>query len=94
MNSYETIMLLSSKVDDDARKEVYENIKNYLNENGTIIKTEELGKRKMAYEVRGESEAYYYVIEFDSNSECVYELERQYRITDEVIKFMTIKKDD
>ena len=48
----------------------------------------------MAYEVRGESEAYYYIIEFDSNSECVRELERQYRITDEVIKFMTIKKDD
>ncbi len=94
MNSYETIMLLSSKVDDDARKEAFERFKNYLSENGNLNSTEELGKRKMAYEVKGESEAYYYVIKFDSNSECVRELERQYRITDEVIKYMTIKKDD
>ncbi len=93
MNNYETIMILSGKVDDEARKNAFEKFVKLLNENGTINKIEEFGKRKLAYEVKKENEAYYYVINFNSNVDCVSELERQYRITDEVIKYMTIKVD-
>lgn len=94
MNNYETIMILSGKVDDEARKTAFEKFVKLLNENGTINKIEEIGKRKLAYEVKKEKEAYYYVIYFEADRECVAELERQYRITDEVLKFMTIKADD
>lgn len=94
MNNYETVMILSGKVDNEARKKAFEKFVKLLNENGKIKKIDELGKKKLAYEVRKENEAYYYVIYFEADRECVAELERQYRITDEVLKFMTIKADD
>ena len=91
MNNYETIMVLSSKVDDEKRKEVIKRIEDYIKENGKITKIDDIGIRKLAYEVKKHKEGYYYVIYFDAKSECIGELERLYRITDEVIKFMTVK---
>ena len=47
----------------------------------------------MAYEVRKHNEAYYYVIYFESEPDFIIELERNYRIIDEIIKFIVVKQD-
>ena len=52
-----------------------------------------MGKRKLAYDVKKFSEGFYAVFYFEANSDLIAELERNYRITDEIIKFMTVKKD-
>ena len=51
-----------------------------------------MGKRKLAYEIKKNKEAYYMQINFESEPEAITELERIYRITDEILKFITIKK--
>ena len=51
-----------------------------------------MGKRKLAYEIKKNKEAYYMQINFESKPEAITELERIYRITDEILKFITIKK--
>ena len=51
-----------------------------------------MGKRKLAYEINKNREAYYVQFNFESKPETIAELERVYRITDDVLKFITIKK--
>ena len=51
-----------------------------------------MGKRKLAYEIKKNKEAFYVQFNFESNPEAITELERVYRITDDILKFITIKK--
>lgn len=94
MNKYETVILIKSDITEEKRNDVIDTIKKYLNENGKITKIDELGIRKLAYVVQKYKEAYYYVIEFNSNAENIAELERIYRITDEILKFIVVRKED
>ena len=82
-----------NKYEED-RKNAIEKIKNYIEKNGEIKKTEDMGKRKLAYEVKKNKEGYYYIIEFTTNPENITELERIYRITDEILKFIVVRQDD
>lgn len=56
-----------------------------------ISKVERLGKRKMAYEVKGQEEGFYVLFNFRSKTAAVNELERQFRFSDQVLKFQTLK---
>ena len=53
-----------------------------------------MGKRKLAYEVKKNSEGYYVLINFEANPEFIAELERVYRITDGILKFIVVRKED
>ena len=64
-----------------------------INKDGKVEKVEELGKRKLAYEIKKNKEAYYVVINFESNPAAIAELERNYRIDDQIIKFIVIKEE-
>ena len=94
MNKYETVMILDCNISEEDRKNEIEKIKNYIEKNGEIKKIEDMGKRKLAYEVKKNKEGYYYIIEFSTNPENIAELERIYRITDEILKFIVVRQDD
>jgi small subunit ribosomal protein S6 len=61
---------------------------------GTIIKVEKWGKRKLAYEIKKQSNGYYVLIDFAGKSTINDELERNFKIDDKILKFMTIMRDD
>ena len=94
MNKYETVILISNKITEEQRKDVINKIKKLISANGKVIKTEEIGERKLPYEIRKNSKAFYYVINFESDAGFISELERNYRITDEIIKFIVIRQED
>lgn len=94
MNKYETVMIINSKITEEDREKVINKIKSVIEVNGTIISTEAYGVKKLAYEVKNNSEGYYYIIQFESDSETIRELERIYRITDEVLKFIVVRMDE
>jgi len=94
MNQYETIFIMNNQIAKEEQKTVIESITNYIKENGKIVKEDDIGARKLAYEVKKQKEGYYYLIEFEANPNIISELERIYRITDTVLKFITIRKDD
>ena len=94
MNKYETVMILDCNISEEDRKNAIEKIKNYIEKNGEIKKTEDMGKKKLAYEIKKNKEGYYYIIEFTTNPENITELERIYRITDEILKFIVVRQDD
>ena len=51
-----------------------------------------MGRKKLAYEIKKNKEGFYVVLDFEAKPEFIAELERIYRITDEIIKFIVIKK--
>ena len=53
-----------------------------------------MGKRKLAYEIKKNKEAYYIQFDFEAKPESITELERVYRITDDILKFIVIRKED
>jgi small subunit ribosomal protein S6 len=59
---------------------------------GTIIKAEKWGKRRLAYEIRKQSNGFYVLLDFAGKSAIIDELERNLKIDDKVLKFMTIMK--
>ncbi len=61
---------------------------------GTIIKIEKWGKRRLAYEIKKQTNGYYVLIDFAGKSAINDELERNFKIDDRVLKFMTIMKED
>ena len=94
MNKYETVFIINPNVEDAGVKALIEKFSNLINNDGKVEKVEELGKKKLAYEIKKNNEGNYVVINFEANPELIKELERIYRITDEVIKFIVIRKDE
>ena len=94
MNKYESVILVSNKIKDEERKNTVNNIEKLISVNGINIELEELGEKTLAYEIRKHKKAFYYVINFEANSDFINELHRNYRIMENIIKFMTIKKED
>ena len=94
MNKYETVILVSAIITDEQRNEVVSKIQKLISAKGKLIETEEKGKRKMAYEVKKHTEAFYYVLNFESEADFIAELQRNYRIIDEIIKFIVVKQDE
>lgn len=93
MNKYETIFLMKDNLTEEQKNAVIEKIKSYIAANGTITKIDDLGIKKLAYEIRQYKQAHYYLIEFESEASKIQELERIYRITDEILKFIVTRKE-
>ena len=94
MNKYESVVIINPNLEAEGIKALIAKISDLINSNGTVSSVEELGKRKLAYEIKKQQEGIYEVINFESKPEAIAELERIYRITDEILKFITIRKED
>lgn len=92
MNNYETIFLMKDDITEEQRNTVIEEIREYLTKNGKISVEENLGKKKLAYKVREYEYAYYYLIQFVGKADIISELERKYRINENILKFITIRR--
>ena len=92
MNKYESVIIINPNIDEAALKALEEKLTGLINENGKVEEVVEMGKRKLAYEINKNREAYYVQFNFESKPDAITELERIYRITDDVLKFITIKK--
>jgi small subunit ribosomal protein S6 len=62
--------------------------------NGTVEKADKWGVRKLAYRVQKYGEGLYVLIQFSSSPDLVKEIERRMRVTDFVIKFITVRIDE
>ena len=91
MNKYESIIIVNPNVDEAGLKALEEKFTGLINENGKVESVEQMGKRKLAYDIKKFKEATYVLFNFVANPELIAELERVYRITDDVIKFITVR---
>jgi len=92
MRHYETLFVLKPTLTDEEKQQKIDFIKEVITKNGgQIVATEDIGVRKLAYPIQKFERGHYYIIYFTAPSETVRELERIYRITEEIIRFLTIK---
>ena len=94
MNKYESVVIVNPNVEKDQLKDLEKMFTDMINKEGKVEKVEELGKKKLAYKVRKNDEGIYVVFYFEANPTLIDELERNYRITDEIIKFIVIRVDE
>ena len=94
MNKYESVIIINPSLEEQGIKDVITNFTDLINSDGKVENVDEMGRRKLAYEIKKQSEGYYVVYTFEANPEFITELERIYRITDSVMKFITIRKED
>lgn len=92
MNKYESVIIINPNVDENAIKALIERFSTLINSDGKVEEVKELGKKKLAYEVKKNQEGFYIVFDFEANPSLIAEIERNYRITDDIIKFIVVKK--
>ena len=94
MNKYELALVVSAKIEDDARTATVEKAKEYITRaGGTVTEVEDWGKKKLAYEIQKMSEGYYYFIQFEAAATTPAAVERDVRIMDNVLRFLVVKKE-
>lgn len=94
MNKYELALVVSAKIEDDARAQVVDKAKAIIEKaGGTVTDVEEWGKKRLAYEIQKMKEGYYYFIQFDGNTESPAQVEANVRIMESVIRYLCVRKD-
>lgn len=93
MNKYESVIIVNPNLEEESVKNLIKKFSDLINTDGTVASVEEKGKRKLAYEIKKQKEGFYIVFKFEAKPELISELERNYRITDEVMKFIVIKEE-
>lgn len=63
-------------------------------EGGTVVKTEAMGRRKLAYPIQKKTEGHYTLFEIEGSGQEIAELERRFRVNDAVIRFITVRVDE
>ena len=94
MSKYELAVVVSAKLEDDARAEVIEKVKALVTRfGGNITDVDEWGKKRLAYEIQKMKEAYYDFIHFESETTTPGEIEERIRIMDGVIRYLCVKQE-
>ncbi len=89
---YEGMYILSATLSDESRKKAWEKILNGITEKtGEIHKIHEQGRKRLAYEVNGKREGYYYIIYFTIPTQCINELWKEYHLHEDLIRFLTVQ---
>ena len=94
MRKYEAIFILRPSIEEDKRVEEIEKYKSIISADGEIEKVEEWGNRKLAYEIEKIRDGYYVLVTFKANPTLPKELERNFKISDEVIRYIIVNLED
>ena len=95
MNKYELCVVISAKIEDDARADVLEKVKALVERaGGTISDIDEWGKKKLAYEIQKMTEGYYYFIHFEAEPTAPRQIEDRLRIVDDILRFLCVSMEE
>jgi small subunit ribosomal protein S6 len=91
MNRYETIFIIEPDTGEDGRGQIIQKVRDIIaNYNGALIEMDEWGTKKLAYEIRRKLRGYYVRADYCGTGDLVAEMERNFRIDDRLLKYMTI----
>ena len=94
MNKYEAMYIVNPNVADDARAALVERFSGIVtNGGGNVEKIDDWGKRKLAYEIDDLTEGHYILMHFESESSLPKELERNFKISEDVMRFLVSRKE-
>lgn len=94
MTKYESLYVISTTLDDEAIAAKIAKFKEIVEtNNGTVteVNTDSWGKRRLAYAINYETEGYYVLMTFEGDSELPKELERNFNIDENILRFIVTK---
>lgn len=94
MNKYELALVVSAKIEDDARTDTVEKAKELIAKfGGAVTNVEDAGKKRLAYEIQKMKEGFYYFIQFDAESDVPAQVEAQVRIMEPIVRYLCVRQD-
>lgn len=95
MKAYEVMLLIDPSLDEEAYAAVVAKATGVITSQGGVVDaSDDWGKRRLAYEIDGKTDGAYNVTRFHAMPEAVAELDRVLHITDPVVRFMIVRRDD
>jgi len=92
MNKYEVMYVIDAALEENARNELISYFSGIVEKNaGTIDRVDEWGKRRLAYAINYKTEGYYVLMYIQAPSELPRELERNFQINDNVLRYLVIR---
>lgn len=92
MRKYEAMYIIKPDLEQEVTKELIQKFQDIITDNGgEIEKVTETGKRRLAYEIKDFKEGYYVLVNFQAEPNVILELERVFRITENIIRYLVIK---
>ena len=93
--AYELLFLVSPTLEEEVREATFKRIDSAITAQGGVVdKVEEWGKRKLAFEVNRLTDGDYSLIDFHADPKDIAEIDRVLRITDAVVRFMIVRRED
>ena len=94
MHKYEVMFIIRPDTAEDEVEKIVSQMEGFVTgAGGKMVKVEKLGRRKMAYRIQRQREGFYVLFVLEGPPSTVNELERRMRVTDSVIKFLTVRVD-
>lgn len=95
MRDYELVFLIQPNLEDEERAVLVENVQGWIEAaGGQIAKLDYWGQRKLAYPIRDFQEGYYILVQLQLPPEGVRELERRFQISEQVLRYLTVRLSD
>ena len=94
MNKYETIFIVDAELNEEARAPVIERFKSMIESSGQLDSIDEWGTRRLAYPINDKLEGFYVYVIYSAPTDFPSELERVFKITDSILKFLIIRKEE
>lgn len=91
MGKYETVFVVSCELDEEAAKALSEKFQGMIAEHGAIDQVTDWGKKRLAYPINDLEEGYYTLVNYHAPAEFIAELERVFKITDGILRFLTVR---
>ena len=95
MRRYESVWVVDGDLPDEEVKAAIDKFTRIIDsQGGMLVGVDEWGRKKLAYKINRATRGYYVLTDFAGTPETVKELERNYRIDDRIIRYLTVKKSD
>ncbi|SHJ57068.1 SSU ribosomal protein S6P [Geosporobacter subterraneus DSM 17957] len=94
MRKYEAMFIMKSNLEEERRNEVINKFKSIIESDGEIESVDEWGNRKLAYPIQKLNDGYYVLINFKAGADLPKELDRNFKISDDVIRHMIVNLEE
>ena len=95
MRRYETVFIMNPELAEDQHQLLFGKLSGLVPmDQGMLVKLDEWGHKRLAYEIKKHTRGYYVLMDFCGDGALVKEIERNLRLDDRVLKYMTVLKDE
>ena len=92
--TYEVVIIIDPKAPEDDVTQLTGNLQQTIErQGGAIVKSEDMGVRNLAYEIGHQRQGHYWIFEIDGSGNEIAELERRMRVSDLVVRYLTVRVD-